>query len=165
MPVASSDIQYRLSGGASNANAEASLGGAMSATAVPAGLFGDIKSDEALAGRVEYRCYYIRNSHTTLTALDVKLWMHSNTPLPETTVALGLGSAAIGATEQVVDNDVTAPAGVSFSAAANEAGALSIGSLAPGQGKSVWARLTVNPGTPGPVADPFTPRVKLDTQP
>lgn len=165
MPVAPTDLQFRLSGGGSNSSAAASLGGAISATAVPAALFDDVGGDEAAAGRVEYRCWYIRNNHATLTAIGVKVWLSANTPEADTTIDIGLGSAAISATEQAVANETAAPAGVTFSAAANEGAALSIGDLAPGAHKAIWERRTVSAGAAGVNGTSYTRRVKCDTLP
>jgi hypothetical protein len=165
MPIVSNDIQYRLSGGASNSSAAASLGGAISATAAPAGLFDDVASDEVATGDVEYRCYYIRNGHASLTAIGVKVWLQANTPSADTTVDIGLGTSAVSAAEQTVANENTTPAGVTFFAAANEAASLAIGDLAPGQTKAVWVRRTVNAGAAAPVSDGFTLRTKCDTLP
>lgn len=163
MPVLSTDIQYRLSGGAANSAPASSLGGAASNTAMPASLFDDVTSDEAQIGRVEYRCIYVRNNHATLTALSAKVWLSANTPSADTDMAIGLGTSAIGGAEPAVGNEATSPAGVTFGAAATEAAALLIGDLAPGQTKAVWLRRTVNAGAVGPVPDSFTVRVKCDT--
>lgn len=163
MPIVSTDIQFRLSGGGANSNANASLGGAISSTSVPASLFDDVSGDEATTGRVEYRCYYVRNNHGTLTAQGAKVWLPTNTPSADTTIDIGLGTSAINGTEQTVANETTAPTGVTFTAAANEAAALIIGDLAPGASKAVWERRTVNAGAAGVNGDSFTRRVKCDT--
>jgi hypothetical protein len=59
MPIAASDIQYRLSGGAANAVPDSSLGGAKSSVQIvdntDNNLFDDVSGAEHTAGRVEYR--------------------------------------------------------------------------------------------------------------
>ena len=168
MPIINTDLQYRLSGGASNSSGDAALGGVISSNAVSTALnalFDAKSSAEATAGRTEYRCFYVRNGHGTLTALGTKLWINANTPGSDTTFEIGLGTSAINGTEQTVANETTAPAGVTFSAAANEAAALAIGDLAPGETKAIWVKLIVTAGAVGPVTETFTFRTKCDTNP
>ena len=50
MPIIASEIQYRLSGGAANADPLLSLGGIISGTAQPLALFDTIVSAESAAG-------------------------------------------------------------------------------------------------------------------
>lgn len=168
MPIISTDIQYRLSGGASNSSGDAALGGIISSNAVSTSvnsLFDAKSSAEAAAGRTEYRCFYVRNGHGSLTALGTKLWINANTPGADTTFEVGLGTSAISGTEQTVANETTAPSGVTFSAAASEGAALSIGDLAPGETKAIWVKLIVSAAAAGPVTETFTFRTKCDTNP
>lgn len=166
MPIVASDIKFRLSGGGSNSDPAASLGGAMSSVEVNASTLWDaVSSAEAAAGRTEYRCVYVLNSHATLTALADKIWLAANTPSTDTTLDIGLGTSAVSGTEQTVANETTAPTGVSFSAAATEGAALTVGDLAPGAWKALWLRRTVNAGAAGPVTETATLRNKCDTNP
>lgn len=146
MPIVSTDIEYRLSGGASNNDPDASLGGAKSSEAAPAGLFDTVSGAQSAAGLVEYRCIYVHNAHATLTLIGAKVWIDTNTASTDTQIAIGLGSGAIDATEQTVADEATAPSGVTFSEPANLAAGLSIGDLGPGAHKAVWLRRTVNEG-------------------
>ena len=163
MAIVSTDIQYRLSGGASNSDTAASLGGVKSSTAA-SNYFDDVSSAEASAGDTEYRCVYVHNAHATLTLIGAKVFIQANTPSSDTDVAIGLGSSAINGTEQTVANESTAPTGVSFSAPTTFAGGLAIGDLAAGAHKAVWVRRTVNAGAAA-YADSFTLRVQGDTNP
>lgn len=164
MPIGSSDIQYRLSGGAANADPAASLGGAISSVAAGTNYFDDVPSAEAAAGDVEYRCIYVRNGHASLPLIGAKAFIASNTPSASTDAAIGLGSSAIGGTEQAVANENAAPASVAFSSPADFASGLVIGDLAPGATKAIWVRRTVTAGA-GIAADGFTVRVQGDTGP
>lgn len=149
MPIVSTDIKYRLSGGAANSNANASLGGAKSTTEMGTGLhnlFDIVGDDETTAGDTEYRCIYIHNSHATLTMQNTRVWLSSNTPSGDTLAEIGLGTAAINGTEQTVADESTAPTGVTFSTAANEGAALTIGDIPPGQHKAVWVKRVVAEG-------------------
>ena len=163
MAIVSTDIQYRLSGGSSNSDPAASLGGVKSSTAA-SNYFDDVSSAEASAGDTEYRCVYVHNNHGTLTLIGAKVFIQTNTPSSDTDVAIGLGSSAINGTEQTVANESTAPTGVSFSAPTTFAGGLAIGDLAAGAHKAVWVRRTVNAGAAA-YADSFTLRVQGDTNP
>ena len=163
MAIISTDIQYRLSGGASNSDTALSLGGVKSSTAA-SNYFDDVSSTEASAGDTEYRCVYVHNNHGTLSLIGAKVFIQTNTPSSDTDVAIGLGSSAINGTEQTVANESTAPTGVSFSAPTTFAGGLAIGDLAAGAHKAVWVRRTVNAGAAA-YADSFTLRVQGDTNP
>lgn len=163
MPIASGDIIYRLSGGASNSVQDASLGGAKSSNAVSASLFDAVSSAEALAGDVEYRCFYVHNAHATLTMENAVAWIQANTPSSDSTLDIGLGTSAVNATEQTVANESTAPSGVTFSAAATEGAAIPLGNIPPGQHRAVWLRRTINAAAAAS-NDTATLRVKCDTQ-
>lgn len=165
MPIISTDIKYRLSGGTSNTSQAASIGGAISSTTeASSALFDDVSSGEAAAGDTEFRCVYIRNTHATLTALGVRLWVLANTPSPDTDVSIGLGSSGINGTEQTVADENTAPMNITFSSAATEGAALSIGDLPPGASRAIWIRRVVTAGA-AVFSDGFTLRSKFDTLP
>ena len=165
MPIIASDIPTLLSGGAANTNPALSLGGIESTTAAGSNLFDNVSSGEATAGDVEYRCFYVKNTHATLTLTGAKVWIQANTPSADTTIDIGLGTTAVGTgNEQTVADEQTAPSGVTFAAAANEGAALSIGDIAPGQHKAVWIRRTVNAAAAA-ANDTYTIRVKGDTLP
>ncbi len=162
MPIISTDIEYRLSGGAGNASPLASLGGAKSATEAGAGLFDNVDSVEAAAGDVEYRCYYVHNAHATLTMLSAKAWLQVNTPSGDTVLAIGVGTSAVNGVEQTVVGEGNAPAGITFVAGADEAGSVALGDIPPGQHRAVWLRRTVTAAAAA-FADSATLRAKCDT--
>jgi hypothetical protein len=164
MPIVSTDIKYRFSGGAANSDPNAALGGAKSSVDATASIYDNVSSAEALAGDIEYRCFYVHNAHGTLTAQATKIWIQTNTPSTDTAVDIGLGTSAVSGTEQTIANENTAPTSVTFSNPTNEAGALTIGDLAPGASKAVWVRRTVNAAAAA-AADSFTIRTKCDTLP
>jgi hypothetical protein len=162
MPIVSSDIKYRLSGGAANADQNAALGGAKSSTEASASLFDNVSSGEAAAGDVEYRCFYVHNNHGTLTMLSAVLWIQANTPSAETTLDVALGTSAVNATEQTIADESTAPSGVTWVPAVNEAGAIALGDIPPGQHRAVWVRRTVDAAAAAS-NDTATLRTKCDT--
>ena len=162
MPIVTTDIVYRLSGGASNAVQAASLGGVKSSNLAAAGIFDNVSSAESTAGSVEYRCVYVHNAHGTLSLTNPVLFMFANTPSATTTIDVGVGTSAVNGTEQTVANETTAPSGVTFSAAATIGAGIALGDIPAGQHRAVWLRRTVNAGTVA-ADDTFTPRVTGDT--
>lgn len=164
MPIISTDVIYRLSGGASNSDPTASLGGAKSSTASGSNIFDDVSSAEASAGDTEYRCVYVHNNHGTLTYLAPKIWIQSNTPSASTTVDIALGTSATNGIEQTVANENTAPTGVTWSAPTDFASGIALGDIPAGQHRAVWIRRTVTAGATV-ASDGFTLRVQGDTNP
>lgn len=163
MPIISTDIKYRLSGCAANADPTLSLGGAKSSVDAGSNLLDAVSSAEALAGDIEYRCYYIHNAHATLVLENAVAWIQANTPSADTTLDIGVGTSAVNATEQTVANENAAPTGITFVAAVNEAGAVALGNIPAGQHRAVWVRRTVNAGAAAS-ADTATLTAKGDTQ-
>lgn len=165
MPIASSDIQYRMSGGASNSDPAASLGGAKSSTSFTTNaIFDDVTSAEAAAGDAEYRCFYVHNAHATLTLQGAKIWIQSQTSSADTDIAIALGGEGKNGTAETVVNEGTAPSGETFSQPSSFAGGLSLGDLAPGEHYPVWVRRTVN-ASAASATDTWTIRVQGDTNP
>ena len=160
MPITSAEIVYRLSGGAANSNANASLGGAKSSSVVPAGLFDDVSSAESAAGDIEYRCIYVHNANATLTMQNAVVYIQANTT--GSRIAIGVGSSAVNGTEQTVADEGTAPAGVTFSQPATKGAGLALGNIPAGQHRAVWVRRTIGAATPAS-NDTYTLRVECDT--
>jgi hypothetical protein len=168
MPIASSDIKYRLSGGSSNSDVNASLGGAKSSVEVvdntDNNLFDDVSGDEHTAGDIEYRCIYIHNGHATLELTNAIVWIQSDTTGADSDISIGVGAAAVNATETATANESAAPAGVSFSdAAVSRATGLSLGSLPAGQHRAVWIRRTITAGSTPQAADTCSIQAGGDT--
>lgn len=164
MPIITTDIKYKLSGGAANSDPLASIGGAKSSVDSSSTIFDDVTSGEATSGDIEYRCVYILNSHVTLSYQAAKVWIQTQTPSADTDVAIGLAAAGLNAAETAVANENTAPAGVTFSAPSSFAGGLSLGTIPAGQYYGIWIRRTVNAAAAG-ASDSFTLRVQGDTNP
>lgn len=156
------DIEYRLSGGASNGDPAASLGGAMSSVEVTGStIFDTVSSAEASAGDIEYRCVYVINNGAT-EATSVKLWIQANTPSADTDIAIALGGEGKNGNAETVANENTAPSGESFSSPSSSGTGLSLGNLANGDRYPVWIRRTVTAGAAGAASDTFTLRVGYD---
>lgn len=158
MPIANSDIKFRLSGGAANSNVNSSLGGAKSSVDIvdntTGNLFDDVTGAEHTAGDVEYRCIYIHNNHGSLTLTSPVAWIQSDTTGADSDISIAVGSAAVNGTEQTVANESTAPTGVTWSdAAVSRATGLALGDLPAGQHKALWIRRTITAGSTPQAAD------------
>lgn len=163
MPITTGDFITRLSGGASNSDANASLGGVISSNAAPASIFDDVSAAEAVAGRVEYRCVYLHNASATDTMTAAVAYVAADTPLETTDVAIGVGTAAVNGEEQTIADEVTAPVGVSFSAPASAAAGLLLGNIPPGGSKSYWIRRTVAAGSASSPSDTWQIGYRCET--
>ena len=165
MAIESTDIDYKLSGGGANADADLSLGGAISSVDMPLDIFDDVSSAEATAGLVEYRCIYVKNAHGSETLQGPKIWFEANTPSATTTIELVLGTSAEGGTEQAPGGETSAPSGIgSWAAPTNFATGVALGDIPAGGHRAVWLRRTVNAGT-ALASDTFTLRTQGDTNP
>lgn len=151
MAVTAGDIEFHISGGGANTDVDASLGGAISTTeivdATLNNLFTEVTEDETAAGVTQYRCFYVKNASATNTYKNVSAFINTQSTSPDTSIEIGLGTSAVNGVEPTVANETTAPAGVTFTAAAvDKASGLAIGDIPVGQHKAVWVKLIVNPG-------------------
>lgn len=166
MAIVAGDLDFHLSGGSGNSDPNAALGGAISTTQIGSSvhnLFDQVSGAESTAGDTEYRCFYVKNAHGSLTLQGAKIWIQSNTPSSGTAVRIALGTSAVNGTEQTIGNESTAPSGVTWSTAADEANALSIGDIPFGEHKAIWVERVVTAGASAYSDDQATIRVKGDT--
>lgn len=153
MAIASSDIEYRLSGGASNTDPAAALGGAMSTVAggiITSGsannLWDDVSSSEAATGDTEYRGFYVKNKHGSLTWENVVVWIDSLTSSGDTEFDIALADEAVGVAMETIADESTAPSGPSFTRPTSKGAGLAIGNIAAGSYKGIWIKRTVTAG-------------------
>lgn len=168
MPIASSEIHYRLSGGGANTDPNASLGGAKSSTQITDNtlnnLWDNVSGDQSAAGLTEYRCIYIHNANTTaLTLQSPVIWISALTASADDEVDIAIGSSAVNGTEQSIANEATAPSGVTFSRPTSKATGLALGDIPAAQHRAVWIRRTVNAGAAAFTSNSYTLRVEGDT--
>lgn len=166
MAISSANLKWYLSGGGANSDPNASIGGARSSTLAGTDLFDTVTGDEAAAGDTEYRLVYFRNEDADSDGLITPVvWILSNTPSADTTIAIGIAAAGKNATETAVANENTAPAGVSFSSPASKGAGVSLPSTPYAQNEyvGVWVRRTVTAGAASAASDPATLRVEGDT--
>lgn len=167
MPIAASDIKFYLSGGAANSDPNASLGGAISSTELVDNSIGNLfdltTATEAEAGDTEYRAFFVKNTHATLTYTTPKLYISSNTPSATTAVTVALADET-GSPIETIANESVAPVGPAFVTAVDYSNGISLGSLAPGASKGVWVKWVIDPATQA-VDDTCTLTVKGETAP
>lgn len=158
MAIVAGDILLKLSvktgaaGNSTTSTPAASLGKYISTTQISGtalnNLFDDVTGDENAASESEYRCFFVHNSHATLTWQNVVAWTSGAvaggadaTIAIDNIAASAIGSASAQAAE-IATEDV-APSGVgAFSAPTTKGAGLSIGNLAPGQCRAVWVKRT-----------------------
>jgi hypothetical protein len=153
MAITATDLEVRLTGGASNTSPAASLGGAMSTvsgglitTAVANNLFDDVSSAEATAGDVEYRGFAVKNAHGSLQLQNPAVWIDTLTSSADTEVDIGMAVEAINVTMATIANESTAPTSVTFSRPTTKsAGQTAWGAtgLNAGQFRGIWMKRTV----------------------
>lgn len=170
MPVTATDLKAYLSGGASNTDKNASIGGIISSTLITdnvvANLFDNVSYAESVAGDIEYRCFYLKNTNGTDTVTAVLAWIQSQTPSGSTVIAIGLDPAGVGngSTTGVAAtpaDENTAPSGVTFSTSpVDAASGLAIGTMTAGQAIAIWIRRTITALAPSVAHDPATIRIQ-----
>lgn len=170
MAIVAADIKKYLSGGASNTDPNASIGGAISTTEITDSslhnLFDVVSGTEASSGDAEYRCFYIKNTHASLTWQTVKLWIQTTTPSTDSVIAIGLDPVGISGTATAPGAEGTAPTGVTFTSPTSEGAALTL----PGDGNldlseyiAVWLRRTISSGAAAYSSDSVVLRAQGDT--
>lgn len=66
MTLVATDITFTFSGGSSNSDPNASLGGESSSIAIPGTvLFSDVTPDQSTDGFIDYRCFYLHNENVS----------------------------------------------------------------------------------------------------
>lgn len=148
MAILSTDLLFFHSGGAGNSDPNASLGGIISTTQITDAsdnnLFDDVTGDEASSGDTEYRGFYVKNNHGTITLQNSKIWFSSNTTSADDTLNMALDGGGVDATMETIADESTAPSGESFSAPASKGAGLDTGDLTAGQVYGIWLERVVN---------------------
>lgn len=112
----------------------------------------NISKAESLAGDTEYRCLYIKNTHSTDTMIDVKLWRGSDASGQDVISVeldpVGKGNGSTTGVATTIALETTAPTGVTWTSnAISEATALSVGDLAAGECYAFWEKRVVPANT------------------
>jgi hypothetical protein len=148
-PLAANHIELRYSGGASNDDGTASLGGVMGGVYSGAlgALFQTIPGSVAAAGGFLYRVIYVRNQHPTDTLADIKAFIEQQYAHPGLELAVGVPSQGVDTNVPALASQTTAPAGVPFVTTTDPDAGAAYGSLGPGQRRGLYLRLGVAAGT------------------
>jgi hypothetical protein len=170
MAIQASDIVFRLSGGASNTDPDAALGGAMSTvgggvitTDVLNNLWDNVSGAEASAGDIEYRGIYVENAHGSLTLQNAAIWISADTTSADDEVDIALADEGAGVAMETIADESTAPTGPSFTHPTTFGTGLSLGNLANGSYYGIWIRRDVDPGASAANANPYTLSVQGET--
>ena len=170
MPIVPSNLDYYYSGGASNTDAEASLGGAKSTVAGGIIVSGqsnndmdDITGQESEDGIEIYRAFFLQNNHATLTFQTPKLYIESQTSSSTTEVSVGVAPEAKNTAIELLSDEESIPT-VTFMQPANAAAGLSLVDLDSGDYVGWWIKYNVTAGTAA-ISDSYTTTVQGDTGP
>ncbi len=180
MPIVSGDLKFNKSlhtvaasvGNGNTHDLEVdSLGLGVSSDELTSGLlhdlFDSVPSAEAQAGRIEYRCIYVVNTHATLTLYDAKIFIAANTSSDDTTIEIAADLVAVNGEDSVIALADEADSTNLLSAAVWGAHptydtALELGNLASGEQRAIWVRRSINAGTSAS-ADTATLALRGDT--
>lgn len=154
--IVASEINYKLSVSAAAGNTTAgtpagSLGDQISTTVITDAtlnaLFDDVSAAENAASTPDYRCFFIHNSNASNAYQNVVIYLSGEVAGgasiaigADTTAASAVGAASAQAL--TIANELTAPAGVTFSAPTTQGAGISLGSIPAGSVKAVWVRRT-----------------------
>jgi hypothetical protein len=178
MPLISSDVDlyYSLKTGAAGNSAAStaaeSLGKYISTTPIVTAtlynLFPTLTGDQNAASASDYKCFFVRNKHATLTALSTVLWLSGLTANSvvysigvDTNAASAIGASAAQAAQ--IATTANAPAGVTFTAPTTKLTGIVIGDILAGQCRAVWVRRTAA-NTPALNNDSITLNLDCDTR-
>jgi hypothetical protein len=167
MSIVAENLDFFLSGGATNTDPNASLGGIISSTEVVdnslSNLFDEVTGDEHTAGDISYRCIYFKNSSAE-TAYNVKLWIESNTTGADSAITIGLDLAGVNGTADTIPDEKTAPdPAVTFVTADGQANALSLGNMTAGQVYAFWIKRVITAGSTPQANDTAQLKIYVDT--
>ena len=160
----SADPRWRLSGGAANADPNASLGGVISSTEVAAGdnnLFDDVTGQQTTDGHTDYRGVYIFNNGDVDLIAPV-VWIQDEAS-SSADIEIAIAAEGVGVTMATIANEITAPSGVSFVEAPNKAGGITLPNIPSSSRKGIWVKRIIAPTTTAAAARTFTLRVEGDT--
>jgi hypothetical protein len=152
MAITTNDIKFRLSGGSNNTTPNNSLGGLMSKAATVVdnsanNLWDDVSGDEANSGDVEYRCFFVVNSHASLSWTSVKAWVSSPTDSDDDEIYFGIETALSESGNvwwvQSIADESTAPTNVSYIGSTTKSNGLTVGSVGPDTPFAVWVERSV----------------------
>ena len=118
---------------------------AVAISPAPNNLFDNISPGQSLAGYTDYRCFYVQNTATVGSALDIRVWIKKQPDGADTlSLALdpsGLNGSALSPVDEIDSTSVLS--GLTWSAPISQGTGLVIGNLTPGQYRPFWVRRVV----------------------
>ena len=148
MPIVASELKYYESTFVGSGGV-GSLGGAITAIEIPDNtlhnIFDVVESAEAIAGAVNYRCIYVKNTNGASLALaNPLIYIQTISSYVKNTLGLGLGLSGINGVESSIANESTAPVGVVFNTVAGTPNGLAFpADLPAGEHMAIWISRTV----------------------
>jgi hypothetical protein len=140
-------LEFRLTGGSTNSDPDASLGGAMSSNQLSGtamnNLFDDVSPSEASAGDTEYRAIDIYNSGDA-EAQSVAAYMSTETSSPDSQLDFWNDGTTHDGSDQgdTIADESTEPTGASWSHYTS-ASKLSLPNIPAGQATRLWIRRVI----------------------
>ena len=124
----------------------------------------DFTNTERRNGAIQYHCFFMKNTHATLTVTGVKLWFSSVTPNPATYARMGLETNAKTTAAHTIANDLTAPSGIDLETRHNaKSEAIDVPNLAPNDYVGIWVAIEVKPNSAVYNKDFFEIRIDMTT--
>lgn len=161
-------LVWRLTGGASNSDPNASLGGIMSSNALSEtalnNLFDDVSAAEAVAGDTEYRAVDLYNSGDE-TAVDVDVWFHAQTSSADTSAEMGHDATndphEAADNLETIANESAAPESPEITFSSPTSGSpLSLPDIPAGEACRIWIKRVVSSGAGNTSNDTMTLRAQ-----
>lgn len=167
MAIVAGDIKFFLSGGGGNSDPDASLGGVISSTEIVAAtlnnLFDDVSGDESASGDTEYRGFYVKNDHGSLTWQNVVVWIQTETPSADTACNLALAGEGVNVTMETIADESTAPVGESFTHPTTKGAGLAMSDIAFSEFYGIWVERIVDPAAAAANSDNVILRIEGET--
>ena len=163
MPITTANLKYYKS------TATNSLGGAITGTEIIDStlhnLFDKVTGAESASGKTEYRVFYIKNEHGSLTLEDAVVYIVSNTPSADTVCAIGKIGAVDAVAPTLADEEDSGNAlsGVTFEEGISDSNSIAIGNIPAGSFQALVIRRTVSSGAVAKNNDNIVINVRGDT--
>lgn len=125
MVIAPTDLKVYYSGSTTKNGPGGAQGGMISTFQVPAQtiaggvsidntVFSDITNSEAMNGKVRYACLYLKNTHASQSASNIKMWQSNVTP-GQDSIRLGYSGVAANSHDPLLTGTNTSTYGVPLS--------------------------------------------------
>ncbi len=125
-------------------------------------LFAFVSPEEAQAGSTKYRAVMLKND-SAYTMYGINVWISQNTPFPDDAVKIAIEAPDANGEIQLLASETSAPSGVTFYGAADEANGLAIGDMASGKNYGVWIERVLNSTSSRYADNGFTLTFKAST--